>query len=264
MENGRMSNLEESTNNRVNTQNLSDNLDLSKFETKLYSSKPTKEQKLFEKVLAAAIAADRQGLFLETQVVLDQDGELTKEQVELVWPTSKFQRALEDRGIKTTKNPNLTLRQEMFLQAYLNPLNLLTPQVLAKRMKIGLAELDGWMRQKEFAGAFAAKSEANLSKYLPMADQALGQLVQSGDMKAITFLNQLTGRFDPNARANLDVPGLLMQVQDIILRHVLDPAVKRNIARELIALANGHSQFAALPEPVSDTIEVEATTITID
>ena len=237
-------------------------MDASRFESRLYEGRKTREQVLFESVLAAAISADRQGLFLETQVILDQDASLSKEAVELVWGSSKFQRALADRGIKTTQNPNLTLRQETFLQAYLNPLNLHTPQVLAKRMKISLNEIDGWMRQKEFAGAMAAKSEDNLKKFLPMADAALGQKVQEGDMKAITFLNQLTGRFDPNAKANLDVPALLMQVQDIILRHVLDPAVKRNIARELIALAQGQSHFAALPEPASASIEVE--TIRID
>lgn len=238
-------------------------MDLSKFETRLESERKTKEQALFERVLAAAIAADRQGLFLETTVILDQDAELDKEQVELVWASSKFQRALSDRGIKTTSNPNLTLRQENFLQAYLNPMNLLTPQVLAKRMKISLNEIDGWMRQKEFAAAMAAKSEDNLKKYLPMADAALGQLVQQGDMKAITFINQMTGRFDPNAKQNLDVPALLMQVQDIILRHVLDPAQKRNIARELIALAQGQSHFAALPEPVQNSVQLDAETITV-
>lgn len=240
-------------------------MDISKFETRLESERKTKEQALFERVLTAAIAADRQGLFLETQVILDQDAELDKEQVELVWQSSKLQRALADRGIKTTNNPNLTLRQENFLQAYLNPMNLLTPQVLAKRMKISLNEIDGWMRQKEFAAAMAAKSEDNLKKYLPMADAALGQLVQQGDMKAITFINQMTGRFDPNAKANIDIPALLMQVQDIILRHVLDPVVKRNIARELIALASGQSHFAALPEPASNSIELASeTTITIE
>jgi hypothetical protein len=231
-------------------------LDLTKFESRLESTRKTKEQELFDNVLAAAIAADRQGLFLEVQTVLDQNEDLTKEQVELVWQSSKFQRSLSDRGIRTSANPNLTLRQEMFLQAYLNPMNLKTPQVLAKQMKISVNELDGWMRQKEFAAAFTAKSADNLKTYIPIADKALGDLVQQGDMKAITFLNQLTGRFDPNAKANLDVPALLMQVQDIILRHVLDPAVKRNIARELIALANGQSQYAALPEPASASIEV--------
>jgi hypothetical protein len=232
-------------------------LDLTKFESRLESTRKTKEQELFDNVLAAAIAADRQGLFLEVQTVLDQNEDLTKEQVELVWQSSKFQRSLSDRGIRTSANPNLTLRQEMFLQAYLNPMNLKTPQVLAKQMKISVNELDGWMRQKEFAAAFTAKSADNLKTYIPIADKALGDLVQQGDMKAITFLNQLTGRFDPNAKANLDVPALLMQVQDIILRHVLDPAVKRNIARELIALANGQSQYAALPEPASASISVE-------
>jgi hypothetical protein len=117
------------------------------------------------------------------------------------------------------------------------------------------------MRQKEFGNAFATKAEENLKKFIPMADQALGQLVQNGDMKAITFVNQLTGRYDPNARVNLDVPSLLMQVQDIILRHVKDPIMKRNIARELIALANGQSHLSTIPEPDDATIEVEATII---
>lgn len=237
--------------------------DTSKFDLPAEPTKPTKEQKLFEKVLAAAIAADRQGLFLEVQTVLDQDASLKKEEVELVWPSAKFQKSLESRGIATTKNPNLTLRQETFLQAYLNPLNLKTPQVLAKQMKINLVELDGWMRQKEFAKAMSAKAQDNLEKYLPMADQALGQLVQQGDMKAITFLNQLTGRFDPNKAGSIDIVSVMMQVQDVILRHVREPEVKRNIARELIAIANGQSPMAALPEPVSDTIIVEAETISV-
>jgi hypothetical protein len=252
MEIGRMSNSEDVL-----------NLDLSKFESRLESAKPTKEQALFEQVLAAAVAADRRGFFVETQTVIDQDERLDEDKVELVWSTTKFQKALESRGIKTVANPNLTLRQETFLQAYLNPLNLKPPQVLAKQMKISLSELDGWMRDKHFAGAFSAKSEDNLKKYLPIADQALGQLVQSGDMKAITFLNQLTGRFDPNARANLDVPALLMQVQDIILRHVRDPITKRNIARELVALATGNSPATVVPEPQPDDILTVETVIDI-
>lgn len=235
-----------------------ESLDLSVFESRQPSRAERKEQQLFERVLAAAVAADRQGMFLELQVIRDQDASLSKAEVEMVWGGSKFQQALADRGIRTTQNPNLTLRQETFLQAYLSPVNTKTPQVLAKQMKIGLAELDGWMRQKEFAGAMSVKAADNLKHFLPMADQALGQLVSQGDMKAITFLNQLTGRFDANAKSALDVPALLLQVQDIILRHVREPEVKRNIARELIALASGQSPLAVVAEPVYDTIVVEA------
>ena len=99
------------------SEEINEELDTSKFEIPADSPKPTKEQKLFEKILAAAIAADRQGLFLEMQTILDQDASITKEEVEKVWPSSKFQKSLETRGIATTKNPNLTLRQETFLQA---------------------------------------------------------------------------------------------------------------------------------------------------
>ena len=238
-------------------------LDLSKFESKLESEKQTKEQVLFGKVLAAAIAADRRGFFVEPQTVKDQDQELEMEQIELVWQTSKFQRSLQDRGIATTKNPNLTLRQEMFLQAYLNPMNMKPPQTVAKQQKISIPELDGWMRQKHFAEAMSAKSEENLRKFLPLADQALGQLVQQGDMKAITFVNQMTGRFDPNRSQAVDVVALLLAVQDIVLKHVRDPITKRNIGRELIAMAQGNSSATVIPEPMPDDIMAEETTIEI-
>ena len=109
----------------------------------------------------------------------------------------------------------------------------------------------------------SAKAQENLERYIPMADQALGQLVQQGDMKAITFLNQLTGRFDANKAGSIDIVSVMMQVQDVILRHVREPEVKRNIARELIAIANGQSPMAAIPEPASDTINVEADIIVV-
>ena len=234
-------------------------LDVSKFESRLDDGKKSKERALFERVLAAAVAADRRGFFVEPSVVLDQDASLGLADVQLVWGGSKFQRALADRGIKTTSDPNLTLRQETFLQAYLNPLNLKQPAVVARQLKIGALELDGWMREKHFAAALEAKSAENLKRFIPLADQALGQLVQQGDMKAITFVNQLTGRFDANSRQGVDVPALLLQVQDIVLRHVRDPITKRNIGRELVALASGAGPLSVIAEPQPDDILVSET-----
>jgi hypothetical protein len=238
-------------------------LDLAKFESRLESSKRTKEQELFENVLAAAIAADRRGFFVELQTVMDQAPTIDPDVIKLVWQTSKFQKSLVDRGIKTTKDPNLTLRQETLLQAYMNPLNMKPMQTIARQLKITVTELDGWMREKHFAEAMSSKSEDNLRKYLPLADQALGQLVQSGDMKAITFLNQLTGRFDPNARQNLDVATFLLAIQEIIQKHVRDPITRRNMARELMALAQGQNSGTVIPEPVPDAIMSNETTIDI-
>lgn len=234
-------------------------LDVERFESRLVDGVKSKERDLFERVLASAVAADRRGFFVEVSTVLDQDAQLSREGVEVVWKSSKFQRALHDRGIKTTSDPNLTLRQENFLQAYLNPLNLKQPSVIAKQLKIGALELDGWMREKFFAAALEAKSAENLKKFLPLADQALGQLVQQGDMKAITFVNQLTGRFDANSRQGVDVPALLLQVQDIVLRHVRDPITKRNIGRELVALASGAGPLSVIAEPQPDDILVSET-----
>jgi hypothetical protein len=142
-------------------------------------------------------------------------------------------------------------------------MNMKPPQTVAKQQKISIPELDGWMRQKHFAEAMSAKSEENLRKFLPLADQALGQLVQQGDMKAITFVNQMTGRFDPNRSQAVDVVALLLAVQDIVLKHVRDPITKRNIGRELMAMAQGNSSATVIPEPMPDDIMAEETTIEI-
>jgi len=42
-----------------------------------------------------------------------------------------------------------------------------------------------------------------------------------------------------------------------VLRNVRDPIAKRNIARELIALAQGHSPLTAISEPTNATIDSE-------
>ena len=55
----------------------------------------------------------------------------------------------------------------------------------------------------------------------------------------------------------------MLQVQDIVLRHVRDPITKRNIARELMALAQGNSPVSVIPEPVSDVILVDETVVEI-
>jgi hypothetical protein len=82
-------------------------------------------------------------------------------------------------------------------------------------------------------------------------------------MKAITFVNQLTGRYDPNAKSNLDIVSFLISVQEIIQKHVRDPITKRNVGRELMALAQGQNGAGTIPEPMPDAIMDSETTIDI-
>jgi hypothetical protein len=83
-------------------------------------------------------------------------------------------------------------------------------------------------------------------------------------MRAITFVNQLTGRFDSNAKSQVDVAALLLAMQEIIQKHVRDPITRRNIARELISLAQGNSGSTVIPEPMPDAIMAEETTVEIN
>jgi hypothetical protein len=54
-----------------------------------------------------------------------------------------------------------------------------------------------------------------------------------------------------------------MLVQDIVLRHVRDPVTKRNIGRELMALAQGNSPLSVIVEPYPDAILASETVIDV-
>ncbi len=64
------------------------------------------------------------------------------------------------------------------------------------------------------------------------ANVGLVKAVESGDLTAIKFQMELTGRYNPRIDVNVNVEGLLARVVDIVARHVT-PEVMEAIANEL-------------------------------
>jgi hypothetical protein len=104
----------------------------------------------------------------------------------------------------------------------------------AKLKEIGVSttKYNNWLRNPEFAAYLRERAEQLVDNTGHEAHTALLKQVQRGNMSAITYYNQMTGRFTPGQEQQMNVAAILVRVVEAVQRHVKDPEVIRAIATE--------------------------------
>lgn len=106
---------------------------------------------------------------------------------------------------------------------------------------ISTAKWEAWLRDPVFQNYLRVRSENLLGDSLHESHLALVDRVRSGDVSAIKYFNEITGRFTPAAATDkADVSNVLYGVVEIIQRHVKDPQVLQALADDLLALGQRH------------------------
>ncbi len=102
---------------------------------------------------------------------------------------------------------------------------------------VSSAVYQSWLRDPTYQSYIRARSENLLGDNQHEAHLALVDRVRSGDVSAIKYFNELTGRYVPNAKNNVDIRLVLVRVMEAIQKHVSNPAEQEAIANDLLALA---------------------------
>lgn len=104
---------------------------------------------------------------------------------------------------------------------------------------ISTQQWEGWLNDPVFQDYLQKRGEAILSNNQHEAHLALIDRVRSGDMSAIKYFNQMTGRFTEHMPGDAFNPQyVIMRVIEIITKRVTDPALQQEIAEDLLMLAN--------------------------
>lgn len=114
-----------------------------------------------------------------------------------------------------------------------------------------------WLADPNFQRYLRERSESILNENQHEVNVALLQRVRSGDIRAIDYMNQLTGRFTPSLRVQVDSTSMVMQILDVISRNVTDAGQRRAIADELIKIAAGANEISAsssVPNPLPSSV----------
>ena len=217
--------------------------------------KVSAEESFFAAVIAAAEQAYRQGLPIEGETICRQNANLLQHQVEQLLSTSKFARALEDRGITVGVQNGVTGEQANFLRIYFDP-NLQANN--AKRMRLAgvtQAKLDGWHQQEGFSKRFGEIAHDLLRDSMPIARQRVVQGIDKGDLSFIKFGMELTGDYDPRGGPAVDVMAFARLMQDVLAQEISTliggPEVLRRIgARMQLVMQNRPDDLPAEIEAV--------------
>jgi len=149
-------------------------------------------------------------------------------------------RNLLARGIRFTDNKGVLTEQQ------LTAANVMLDLTDNRSRKKKLADLriptqlwESWLSDPAFQNYLRERSERIIGGNQHEAHLALLDRVRAGDMSAIKYFNEITGRYVPSRGDSVDLPALLMRILEIIQRHVTNNDEISQIADDLLMLAQG-------------------------
>lgn len=176
--------------------------------------------------------------------------EIPKARVQVIMGLEAYRKTCEARGINLSARPGLTHEQELALSIIMDPSAGKGLSQRLKRAGVPRAKYDAWKKNPVFNAHLTAVGENVLKNAETDMMVSLAGMAADGDLGAIKFSFEVTGRHDPQQRQIMDVQVVLAKMVEIVKEHVKDPATLEAIGRDLVLLASttGAAQQIA-PEP---------------
>lgn len=155
-------------------------------------------------------------------------------------------RSLNSRGIflptqleKSTSG--LTKAQLALIAILTNPRDTRSDAKKLADCGISPREFAGWMLNKRFATGMSDAANNLFENAEADAHVGLVKKVRSGDMTAIKYYFEMTGRYNPAYESNVNLNAFMSSVIEAIQKHVHDPVILSALAAELqlASVANG-------------------------
>lgn len=150
--------------------------------------------------------------------------------------TEEFKLNFEARGIPTIHANELTAEQITVINTMLSLSDTRSERKKLSDMGIQARTWEGWKRDPVVMEYMREVSERLLADAIPDAHLALVDKVRAGDMSALKFYYEMSGRYT-GQNNGVDPKALLGKVLDIISKHVTDPEVLQSIATDFMLLA---------------------------
>jgi len=129
--------------------------------------------------------------------------------------TQDFKSGMAERGIEVEESESLTQEQIACISLLTN---LSDRRSLGSKLKaLGIKEpkYRGWLKQKVFNDAIRSIAGRGLEEAIPLAEVALSQAAIDGDLHAIKFFFEVTGRHNPSQQQAIDAQALIAIMVDV-------------------------------------------------
>lgn len=178
---------------------------------------------------------------------------LSERTIVKVLSSPEFKERMLKRGIPWTNNlrvqDQLTPEQAAVISVLTDPTLKMDLRAKLKRAGITYSVYRNWLRNPNFSNVIRGIAENNLDAHLPDFHTKVIERGLSGDLNAIKFAYELTGRHDPAKQQMVDFTRMVGLLLEVITRNVTDPAVLRKINDEMDQVLSGKAidTLEALP-----------------
>lgn len=145
--------------------------------------------------------------------------------------TEEYRDGMSSLGIEIDeRDTGLTAEQLGLLTILSNPADGRDLKRKLSHAGISWAKYQVWLKQPVFSQAHNQIIGEALKQAIPMAEQQLAAKMVAGDLTAIKYGFEVSGRHDPNGKKQVDAQALLQILLEVIEEEIKDPNILRNIA----------------------------------
>lgn len=168
--------------------------------------------------------------------------EVTKRKISEVMITDEFVEAVEARGIpwRSKGNAGITASQQYAISILTDP-SLKSKDLRTKLRMAGVTypQYRAWLKQPIFARHLNELTEGMLSDHVGDLHTVLMNRALNGDLNAIKYVHELSGRHDPNQKAIVDAAKIVELIIEVVTRNVTDPQLLMKIQAEFQMVLSG-------------------------
>lgn len=176
---------------------------------------------------------------------------INSQELEIIKENPLFKKSLDARGIVIGKSyaeaGRLSVKQMTAAAIMTNYTDRRSDEKKLRDLGISSSEWQTWLLDEKFYTYLQGRTERILGNSVHEAHLGLIRGVRQGNVQAIKLLYEITDRYNPDKDEQVNVRVLLGRVVEVIQKHVKDPEVLTNLAREL-------TQVAIEASPIGDRV----------
>lgn len=130
--------------------------------------------------------------------------------------TPEYRSGMAKRGIEVDPNVSeLTQEQLACISVLTDYSDRRSFTTKLRALGISSSTYRGWLKQRKFNEAIRKLAGSALSEAVPMAETALAEKAANGDVNALKFLFEVTGRYNPAQQQAIDAQELIAIMVDV-------------------------------------------------
>lgn len=232
-------------------------------ESALESTVPKLSKEQYDLLLYLEQAYWRSSSLPSYEAIVAQGIDLAESVYYEAWINPRFVDALRGRGVPehllrteagTFKGRILTEQQMMVANVLLDTLDKRSRLKKLTELGVSTGTYNQWLRDPVYRQYCLDRAEQLLLDNQHVAHISLIDRVAQGDLGAIKYFNSMTGRYRERQSAAVEVNvqnnygnDTLIQIVEIIQRHVKDPVVLSAIGDDILALQRGDNPRPQVP-----------------